>query len=72
MAKDRGTRFANQARAGWKVREWCADVSIGKATMYALPPEMQPFSVKVGRSRIITESPSAWLARIGRAQRAAA
>jgi hypothetical protein len=58
-------------RAGWLLVPWCADASIGRATYYKLPPKLQPHSVKVGKRRIIRESPADWLARMAAAQEAA-
>lgn len=55
---------ANAEPAGWLARDWCAGVSISRASLYRLSTEQQPHSVKVGSRRIIRESPSAWLERI--------
>ena len=52
-------------RAGWRRREWCAAIGIGRSTYYTLGPRA-PRSVRVGGMRIILESPSDWLARVGR------
>ena len=57
-------------RAGWQPGTWCRDVSISRALFYRLPLEHQPHSVKVGKRRIIRESPSAWLTRMASAQEA--
>lgn len=52
-------------RAGWRVRDWCANSSISRSYLYALPANLQPRSITFGRRRIIVESPEAWLARVG-------
>jgi len=52
------------ARAGYPVRKWLAETSISRSYLYALPPEQQPRSVKLGRRRIIIETPGDWLKRI--------
>ena len=53
-----------QPRAGWSVADWCDCVDIGRASYYALPPELQPASIKLGKRRIITEQPGDFLKRI--------
>lgn len=58
-------------RAGWDAASWCPVANISRALLYKLPPEQQPFSVKVAKRRIIRESPADWLARIAAAQEAA-
>jgi len=51
-------------QAGYPVAAWCKAVNISRATFYTLPPESQPKSVKLGKRRIIIESPEDFLARI--------
>jgi hypothetical protein len=64
----KNTRLASPAqRAGWSVREWCASAAISDALYYKLEPQQRPASVKIGAKRIITETPAAWLARVGQA-----
>ena len=58
-------------RAGWDAATWCPAPDISRALYYRLPPEQQPHSVKVGKRRIIRESPSDWLARMAAEQEAA-
>lgn len=53
-----------EQRAGWEVAEWCPNVPIAESSYYALSPDVAPRSVKIGRKRVITESPAAWLTRI--------
>lgn len=49
--------------AGYRPAEWSESVGISRQKFYNL--EAPPKSVKVGRMRIITESPADWLARAG-------
>ena len=58
-------------RAGWPPGTWCRDASISRALYYRLPPNQQPHSVKIGKRRVIRESPAAWLARMAAEQEAA-
>ena len=57
--------------AGFRPRQWSAGAGMCLASYYNLPPEHQPFSVKVGNKRIIRESPEAWLERMAKSQEAA-
>lgn len=56
--------------AGFRVGDWCKLTSIGRSKLYELPDELQPASVKLGRRKIIRESPSDYLARIDALNRA--
>ena len=58
-------------RAGWDIATWCPAAGISRAFHYNLPPDQQPHRVKIGKRRIIRESPAAWLARMAAAQEAA-
>lgn len=58
--------------AGLRPRQFWQAVGISRAGGYALPLELQPKSIKLGRSRIITESPAEYLARVAELQRQAA
>lgn len=51
-------------RAGWTLRDWCAETSISRPYYYMLPSGLRPTSVTLGRRRIITEAPADWLRRI--------
>jgi hypothetical protein len=55
-------------QAGYSPAEWCRRTSISRAAMYALPADLRPRSVKLGRRRIIIEDPAAYLARLARVQ----
>lgn len=61
----------NISQAGYSVPQWCEEVGISRPTYYNLPPELQPFSVKILKRRIINESPSKYLQRIRSLQQAA-
>jgi hypothetical protein len=54
----------NVDQAGYAPAAWCELASISRAKLYQLPAELQPQSVKLGRRRIITESPREYLKRI--------
>ncbi|MEO8753009.1 MAG: hypothetical protein ABI624_10050 [Casimicrobiaceae bacterium] len=58
-------------QAGWKMSEFCPLVRLSKAKIHQLSADMQPRSVRIGRSRIIVESPAEWLARMASVQAAA-
>lgn len=54
-------------RAGWSIPDWCASVNLARATLYTLPANLQPASVKIGKRRIITEQPADYLKRLANA-----
>lgn len=58
--------------AGLRPRQFWKAVGISRAGGYALPAELQPKSIKLGRARIITERPAEYLARVAELQRQAA
>lgn len=59
-------------QAGWKLdTEFCPQARVSRAMVYKLPKHLQPRSVWIGRARIVTESPTEWLARLGASQEAA-
>jgi hypothetical protein len=55
-------------RAGWSIGAWCSSADISRALLYRLPAVQQPKSVKVGKRRIICESPFDWLRRMASEQ----
>ena len=57
---------STETRAGWPVRAWCASTNVSAATLYTLPLDKWPASVKIGKRRIIIEAPDAWLRRMGK------
>ena len=61
----------SNTRAGWAIPPWCEEAGYSRATLYNLPPELQPHSVKIRKRRIIIEAPSDYLARIRSLQQAA-
>ena len=63
---------AGNDRAGWERRNLVPRrTDISRAFLYKLPPEQQPHSVKIGKRRVIRESPADWLARMAAEQDAA-
>jgi hypothetical protein len=50
-------------RAGYRLSEWTESAGFSRQKFYTL--KSPPRSVKIDRMRVITESPSDWLARIG-------
>lgn len=52
----------------FSIAEWCEGANISRTTEHALPPALRPLSIKVGRRRLIRESPEEWAQRIARAQ----
>lgn len=55
--------------AGFRISTWCPAVGLSRSTYYALPEELRPPSIRIGKSHIITESPEDYLKRIGSVQR---
>lgn len=55
-----------QPPAGWRRKVWCASVGISRSTFYALPTNLKPAMMKIGKSLFIVESPAAWLERAHR------
>ena len=58
------TPVAAADRAGWSVERFAEAAGVSRAMLYALPDDLQPDFVKVGRRRIIVEAPASWLARL--------
>lgn len=50
--------------SGFAIRDWCAQVSLGRATFYLLENEAKPRHIRVGKRIIVTESPARWLQRV--------
>lgn len=50
--------------AGRSVETFAKEVGMSRPGIYALPPDLMPEYVKVGRRRIITERPRDWLRRV--------
>lgn len=53
-----------EPRAAWKPGTYARLIDKSRSWLYALPPEMQPHSVKFGRNRLITEPPQQFLQRL--------
>jgi hypothetical protein len=56
--------------AGWNIPDWCTSTSISRASFYLLVE--RPKTVKLGRRRVVVESPRDYLARIASLQKEAA
>jgi hypothetical protein len=56
---------ATTGKAGWRVKEWAADVGVSRAYVYKLLSRDALHSVKLGKSRIITTRPADYLASLG-------
>jgi len=54
--------------AGYRPSCWARAVGFSRQKLYALGADIKPHSIKIGRMRIITESPADWLARVGAAK----
>jgi hypothetical protein len=61
QSKDYPPAHSTVTKRGWRVGEWCRDTGLGKTTVFALIAEGAVDSVKVGKARIITTSPTAFL-----------
>jgi hypothetical protein len=51
-------------KAGWRPLEWAADAGISRANTYQLLASGELASVRIGKARIITTSPAAYLASL--------
>jgi predicted DNA-binding transcriptional regulator AlpA len=51
-------------KVGWRVPEWAADVGVSRAYVYNLMNAQQIGSVKIGKCRVITTTPAAYLASL--------
>jgi hypothetical protein len=63
-AKATMTKETEMQQEAFRVAAWCRAVQISRSGFYALPEELKPRSIVLGRRRLITESPRAWLERI--------
>lgn len=55
-------------KAGYRISEFAAACGMGRRTIYDLPPELRPKSIKIGHARIIVESPREYLQRLAEEQ----
>jgi len=53
-----------EPRAAWKFGTFAHAIDKSRSWLYALPLDLQPASVKLGRNRLITESPEEFLRRL--------
>lgn len=56
-------------RAAWNIPNWCAALGLGRSTFYILAE--RPRTVKIGKRRLIVESPADYAARMAVMQAAA-
>lgn len=54
-------------KAGWRFAEYAELVGMSRSFLYQLPPDLQPYSVKLGAARVIRERPADYLERISTA-----
>ncbi|MCC7274765.1 MAG: hypothetical protein IT561_18995 [Alphaproteobacteria bacterium] len=59
-------------KVGWRVNEWCAAVGIRRTTAHHLMVRQEITTVRLGRARIITTPPAAFLASLAPAKSKAA
>jgi len=55
-------------QAGFRIKQFARACGFSVRTFYELPEEQQPKSVKMGRARIIVESPREYLERMATVQ----
>ena len=60
----RKSNVVTLAQAGYPIAAWCEAANISRATFYALPHEIKPSTVKVGKRRIVIEAPGDFLRRV--------
>ena len=58
------TTSKNESRSAWKFGTYAHLIDKSRSWLYALPPELQPHSVKIGRNRLIDEPPDRFLNRL--------
>jgi predicted DNA-binding transcriptional regulator AlpA len=56
----------------FRPKQFASACGFSRTTLYALPEEQRPRSVKVGHARVIVETPAAWLQRLAQMQQVAA
>jgi hypothetical protein len=55
-----------EPRVAWRPGKYARAIGMSRSWLYALPPELQPASVKLGANRLITEPPAQFLERLAR------
>ncbi len=58
------TTEVSPAPAGRSIDQFVREAGICRASYYNLPTDCQPRSVKIGKRRIVIESPTGWLERM--------
>lgn len=61
--KTKARKRKSHPAAGFRPGDWAEAAGFSRQRFYTL--ENPPKSIKIGRMRIITESPADWLARAG-------
>lgn len=54
----------NTPKVAWKFNTYADLIDKSRSWLYALPPELQPHSMKIGRNRLIDEPPQDFLVRL--------
>lgn len=57
-------RVASPQKRAWTVKDWCAEVSLSRATAYRLMADGHLKFVTIGKARRITTSPKDFLASL--------
>jgi len=55
-------------RAGFRIGEFVRACGFSRSTFYNLSKDQQPRSVKIGRARVIIETPAEYLRRLAHVQ----
>ena len=64
-------KLAHLEKVGFRMGEFARACGFSRSTLYALPEDQQPQSIKIGRARVIIETPAAFLQRLAQMQRVA-
>ncbi len=70
--RQRREQQSRSSKAAWKVNEWAFEVSLSRSYVYELISQQKIKSVVVGKSRLITTSPAAFLDALAEQQARAA
>ena len=62
--------MSSSDKAGWTHDEYGPLVGVHRSTLYALPKELRPESIKIRGKRVIVEHPKDYLRRLAAAQKA--
>jgi hypothetical protein len=58
----------NIPQAGFRPGPFAVAIGISRTTLYELPADLQPHSVRIGSARIIIEKPDEYLRRLATIQ----